>query len=108
MHRIGRASIPYALKVLEDGDERSRCMAVDSLQYFIELKQAPPLVPILINHFEKDTNSAVRGSIAVCLGVIGPPAAAAIPVLEKAAVGDNEALANAAKTSLKRIRGLPY
>jgi hypothetical protein len=102
MAGIGPASIPYALNVLKDGDERSKELAVGVLQ---ELgKRAASTVPILVRSLREDKSDGVRNAIAVCLGAMGASAEAAIPALEEAATNDIPAVATAAKTSLGFIR----
>ena len=105
MAGIGPASIPYALNVLKDGDERSKCLAVSVLQQLG--KAAASTVPTLVRRLREDKSIDVRNSIAVCLGAMGASAEAAIPALEEAATNDVPAVATAAKTSLGFIRKPP-
>jgi len=97
----GFESIPYALNVLKDGDERSRCLAVGVIQRL--RKPEDEVISTLARRLREDESIAVRTSIAVCLGAIGPAAEAAISALEEASVKDVPAVATAAKTALERI-----
>jgi len=116
MAEIGSASIPYALKVLEDGDELSRERAAFLFVLFaarafpasssLATRVREDAVPTLMRRLQEDESPKVRQGIAHALGM-GPWGEAAIPALEEAATNANPEVANAARIALERIRGSP-
>lgn len=103
MAEIGPASIPYALNVLKDGDERSRERAAT---VFVLLgEKAAHAVPDLSRFLRADESAKVRKEIAHALLMVGPSAKSAIPALEEAATNDVPEVASTAKSALERIRG---
>jgi hypothetical protein len=102
MVRIGPAAIPYALNVLQDGDEPSRESAAQVFRFLRE--RGVLAVPTLAQRLREDESPVVRRSIALVLGEMGRPAEAAIPALEQAAAEDVPEVAKAATAALERIR----
>ena len=68
-------------------------------------RQAASAVGRLSGAIGSDADSAVRQRAAWALGEIGPPAAAARPILAQAAAGDDPRLARLARQSLEKIVG---
>ena len=68
-------------------------------------RRAASAVTALSESTARDADPAVRQRTAWALGEIGPPAAAAKPILAQAAAGDDPRLARLARQSLEKIAG---
>jgi len=100
---FGPASIPYALRVLKDGDEKARELVAPIFGFIRE--DTDSFVPALAQQLREDKSAKVRREIAFSLQQLGSSAEAAIPALEEAAANDDAPeVVKAAKTALIRVR----
>jgi HEAT repeat protein len=94
-------SVPMVDRVLHLGqDAGHRHWAA---RYLLEMGQVGPLLTTTFIQSLANSDTGVRQVACVCLGQIGPPAAAAIPALRKALLDPDLGVRQGAKTALRKI-----
>lgn len=94
---LQKAGRSYVARLANAMDSSS--MAPQVAEYFIEL--GPPIVPTLLSHLQ-DPDPAIRGNIALVLGVIGSDAALA--ALQPLTQDKDRDVARAATRAIERIK----
>ena len=99
---MGSSAVPYLVAALGSEAPRTR---FDAAQALAKLgPEARGALEPLIEVVERDRDYSVRACAAAALGAIGPPAAAALPALRRAAGNPNEPLTHDAPRSELRVR----
>ncbi len=114
LKELGAAAVPPSVILLGDQDEQTRELATQLIQGLIEevrerdpSASVPPEVTEAIGPLVAtltDAHAGVRGKAVSSLGWIGPPAASAIPAIEKMLTDPDGKVRERAERALHRIR----